>query len=111
MMKAVVGVQTQIKWINEDDEELDRYLYVVIDVPGILRRNDRLSIPTPRDYNIDFLQDFKVEFCSIVGELMLVYGETQNHYMGQEVYDDLLRIGYTVEKPSILVEAQQALLR
>ena len=111
MIKAVVGVETEVKWVNEDDEELNRYLYIVIDVPGILRHGDRITLPTPLDYDIDFLQDFKVRFCSIVGELLLVYGETQNHYMDQEMHDDLLRIGYTVEKPDILLAAQKALLR
>ena len=110
-MKAVVGVKTLVKWIDEDGDELNRYLYVVIDVPGILRRDDRLFLPTPRDWGVDFLQEFKVKFCSVVGELLLVHGETMNHHMHQEVYDDLLRIGYTVEKPSILLDAQQSLLR
>ena len=111
MIKAVVGVETEVKWVNEDDEELNRYLYIVIDVPGILRHGDRITLPTPLDYDIDFLQDFKVRFCSIVGELLLVYGKTQNHYMDQEIHDDLLRIGYAVEKPAILLAAQKSLLR
>lgn len=111
MIKAVVGVETMVKWTNADDEELNRYLYIVIDVPGILRRGDRIKLPSPREFEIDFLQDFEVQWCSIVGDLLLVYGETMNHYMDKEIHDLLLSIGYTIEKPAILLAAEESLLR
>ena len=108
MIKCVVRVETEVKYINEDDEECNRYLHVVIDVPGILRSGDRMHLPSPRGYG---LQDFKVRFSSIVGDVLLLSGETQNHFMDQEMHDDLLRIGYTVEKPAILLAAEESLLR
>ena len=111
MIKAVVGVDTQVKWTNEDGDEVNRFLYVVVDVPGILRPGDRLCLPTPRHYEAELLQEFKVEFCLIVGDVLLVRGKTQNHYMDQLVHDELLQIGYSIELPSILLKAKEALLR
>jgi len=108
MIKCVVRVETEVKYDNEDGEECNRYLHVVIDVPGIIRSGDRLRLPTPRDYD---LQEFEVRFSSIVGDVLVATGETQNHFMDQEMHDDLLRIGYTIEKPSILIEAEESLLR
>ena len=106
-MKVFCRVKTNVTYIDEDGDELDRHLYVSADVLSIPHAGDRVYLPTPKGYEV---QEFKVRIVLFVVDLVLLIGETQNHYMNQEIFDDLVSIGYSEDKPKALQEAESSLL-
>lgn len=108
MITVVVRLKTQVEFVDEYGDEVNRSLYTVVDVAEVPGKGDQVFLPTPTGYG---LQEFRVNFVYFVAGIVLLSGEVMNHYMDQEIYDDLLRIGYKIEKPSILIAAEESLFR
>lgn len=110
MIKVVVGLVTDLKYINEDGEECEKWVYLklespIVPMPGPLS----LLLPSPGEFVWEPIEA-RIEYVKIVGAMVYVRATADNLVIDEDAVQALLKIGYSEEPPEEYLQMKLALM-
>ena len=89
-MRAIIRIATEVD-AKEEDETYKKELWHAIPIAGVPHVGDFVFLPTPSGYGT---LEFRVKSVSFLQNHVVLAGGLWNHFLDQEMYDDMIEIGY-----------------